>query len=152
MTRDDFYHLEPTPVRWADMDAFAHVNNAVYFTYCESARMALFNRLGLDKLREHERHGPALVHAACDFHRQVHHPAELETGVRVSEVGRRSFTLEYAIFVAGEPVVVAEGKSVVVWVDYDAGRAAPMPAALRETLVRAFEATAEQEGRSPSAG
>lgn len=142
MTRDDFYHLEPIEVRWADMDAFGHVNNAVYFTYCESARMGLFERLELDALREHESHGPALVHAACDFHRQLHHPAELDAGVRVSEVGRRSFTLEYAIFLRHEDIVVAEGKSAVAWVDYAVGRAVPMPEALRSALDKARQQTA----------
>lgn len=139
MTRDDFQHFEPMPVRWADMDAFGHVNNAVYFTYCESARMSLFEQLNLEGLREHPHHGPALVHASCDFHRQVHHPAELDVGVRVVEVGRRSFNLEYGIFLHGEETLVAEGKSAVVWVDYDAGRAVPMPAGLRDALHEAME-------------
>ena len=139
MTRDDYCHLEPIPVRWADIDAFGHVNNAVYFTYCESARMGLFGKLELEKHREHPRHGPALVHAACDFHRQVHHPADLEVGVRIAEIGRRSFNLEYGVFLRGEDALVAEGKSAVVWVDYDAGRAIPLPEALRRALSDAMD-------------
>lgn len=41
-------HLEPIRVRWGDVDSMGHVNNAKYFTYCESARMSYFAAIGMD--------------------------------------------------------------------------------------------------------
>jgi acyl-CoA thioester hydrolase len=131
---DRFHHWEPIDVRWGDMDAYAHVNNAAYFTYCESARMGYFARIGLDDLRP-QGQGPAVVQATCNFRRQVHHPAALEVGARTSKIGGKSFTLEYLLRHRGEGTVVADGSSVVVWVDYDAGRALPLPEALVRHLV-----------------
>ncbi len=84
--------------------------------------------------REHERHGPAVVSATCNFFRQLHHPATLEVGARVTKVGGKSFTLEYAMFHQGTEELVADGSSVVVWVDYDAGKSIPLPEALKRSL------------------
>ena len=132
--RPDLFHLwEPQDVRWGDMDAYGHVNNAAYFTYCESARMSYFERIGLDDLRPPGQ-GPAVVQALCNFCRQVHHPAALEVGARTSKIGGKSFTLEYLIRHREDGQIVADGTSVVVWVDYQAGKALPLPTALLEHI------------------
>jgi acyl-CoA thioester hydrolase len=131
------------PVRWADMDAMGHVNNAAYFTYCESARMSYFQAIHLEEHRQGPEHGPALVTATCNFHRQVHYPADLEVGARTTEIGRKSFTLEYRIRRTDTGEVVADGTSVVVWVDYAEGKAIPLPESLKEEIGRF-------EGRVPA--
>ena len=141
--REQFRHFEPIAVRWGDMDAMGHVNNAAYFTYCESARMSYFRVIDLDRLREEPHHGPAVVTATCNFHRQLHYPAELEVAARASKIGGKSFTLEYVLFRRSSDEVVADGSSVVVWVDYEAGKAIPLPAALREAIGR-LEAETEE--------
>lgn len=133
--RATFRHLEPVVVRWADMDAIGHVNNAQYFTYCESARWSYFVRLGLDRHQPHPGIGPSLVSATLDFHSQVHYPATLEVGVRATAIGRSSFTLAYAIWRQGEERPVASGSSVLVWTDYTAGRSLPLPAPIRTAIL-----------------
>lgn len=140
--RDQYRVLEPIAVRWADMDSFGHVNNAKYFTYCESARMTWFAEIDLDAFKDAETHGPALVSASCDFLKQVHHPADLEVGVRVVEVGRKSFTHEYMIFSQGSDELVAKGTGVIVWVDYAVGKAIPLPEALKARM-RDFDGLSE---------
>ena len=132
--RASFPHWTPQEVRWGDMDAMGHVNNAAYFTYCESARIAFFRSLGLDDVSASSRHGPAVVSATLDFRHQVHFPASLEVGTRVSKTGRTSFTLEYAIFRTGTDEVVAQGSSVVVWVDYRAGASRPLPEEIKAAV------------------
>ncbi|RMG54476.1 MAG: acyl-CoA thioesterase [Acidobacteria bacterium] len=138
LMREHFKHWHSIAVRWGDMDALGHVNNAMYFTYCESARMSYFEAIELWKYREHDRQGPALVTATCRFKQQVHYPAWLDVGARVSEIGNRSFTLEYEIYRQGTDVLVADGSSVVAWVDYEAGKAIPLPDGLR-AAIRRFE-------------
>jgi len=136
--RGDYGCIVKIPVRWGDMDAVGHVNNAAYFTYCESARIAYFDRLGVGAFATAPS-GPALVHAALDFRRQVRYPAVLDIGARVVEVRTRSFRMDYAIFYEATDSVVADGTSVVVWTDYAAGRAIGIPDAVRaaiETLER----------------
>lgn len=140
--RADFAFWTRVQVRWGDMDAFGHVNHAVFFTYCESARIAFFAAVDTDGLAAAagpgQRLGPGLVSASLDFRRQVRYPADLDVGVRVGRIGGKSYTLDYGLFVAGDDEVVAEGTSVVVWVDYAArgglGEALALPDALRRRL------------------
>lgn len=131
--RDDFRRVVKVPVRWADMDAVGHVNNAVYFTYCETARVAYFDDVGIGDFASAD-HGPALVHASLDFRRQIRYPAVLDVGVRVTEVGARSFRMEYAIFFEATDTLVANGAGVVAWVDYAAGRSTDIPESLRSAI------------------
>lgn len=127
-------------VRWGDMDALGHVNNAVYFTYCETARMLWLEALALpDQGEGGRRLGFGLVSASMDFRRQVRPPAEVDVRLRVSRIGTKSFTTEYGLFLVGdddEPV--ATGSAVLVWMDFEArggrGEALPLPEALRERL------------------
>jgi acyl-CoA thioester hydrolase len=136
MSASEARHVEPITVRWGDMDSMGHVNNAKYFTYCESARMSYFRAIRMNQYREGGRHGPALAAAHLNFRRQVHYPAELDVRTRTSEIGRSSFRMEYEIVHRGTEERVADGHGVIVWVDYDAGRSIPLPEGLREAIRR----------------
>lgn len=132
--RQDFRYWLDIPVRWADMDTYGHVNNAKYFTYCESSRMGWFDAIELYSFRQAPQHGPALVTATCNFRRQVHHPASLDVGARATRIGSKSFQLEYELYHQGDGQLVADGSSVVVWVDYESSQAIPLPEALKERI------------------
>jgi acyl-CoA thioester hydrolase len=131
-------HVEPITVRWGDLDSMGHVNNAKYFTYCESARMSYFAAVRMKEHREGERHGPALAAANLNFRQQVRWPSELEVATRVSEIGRSSFKMEYELFHRGTDDRVADGTGVIVWVDYGTGKSIPLPESLKEEI-RRFE-------------
>ena len=132
-SRRDFKSWTSIDVRWGDMDALGHVNNAAYFTFCESARIRYFEAVVPGDFT-HASEGPTLAHAAVDFRRQVLYQARLEVGVRVSEIRNRSFRMDYGIFLEGTDTVVAEGTSVVVWADYRAGKATELPAEVRRRI------------------
>jgi acyl-CoA thioester hydrolase len=137
IARDDFHYVLPIDVQWADMDTLGHVNNARYFTYCESARMHYFHEVGMEAYQKgdgQEGHGPALVTATCNFLRQVHWPAALEVGARVDEIRRSSFRMDYGIFHRDTGELVADGTSVVVWVNYAAGKSVPLPEGLKRAI------------------
>jgi len=131
---DTTLHREPIRVRWGDVDSMGHVNNAKYFTYCESARMSYFAAIGLDGFRDGGRFGPALAAANLDFKKQVHYPAELEVRTRVAKLGRTSFTMEYEIVDVATEERAAAGSGVIVWIDYGSGRPVPIPDALRQAM------------------
>ena len=132
--RDKFNFWLPIEVRWGDMDSYGHVNNAAYFTYCESARMGYFDAIEMAAAKEEPQHGPALAQASCNFRQQVHHPATLDVGARTTRLGGKSFTLDYVILHRDSDEVVCDGSSVVVWVDYGSGKAIPLPGALRRRI------------------
>ncbi len=123
-------------VRWGDMDAMGHVNNVVYFQYCESGRIAYVDRLDTSSFREHERQSLGMVAANLNFRRQMHYPGEVIVETHVTEIGYKSFTVAYRLLDASDRQVVAEGTSVCVWVDYAAGRALPLPEALVDGIAQ----------------
>lgn len=132
--RETFRLWEPISVRWSDMDAMGHVNNATYFTYFEAVRLRFFEAIDLWHLGDNPKDGPALVSATCNFRKQVHYPAELEVGAVVSRIGTKSFTFDHLVVLKGTEDVVADGQTVAAWVDYTTGSAIPVPERLRAAI------------------
>ena len=124
----DFVHRET--VRFRDVDAKGHVNNAVFLTYMESARVAFLVELGavsgLDDLSF------IVARIEIDFRAPISFGEEVEVGVRASRFGSKSFDLDYELRV-GERLV-AEAKSVCVGYDYGTGQTVQIPNAWRERL------------------
>lgn len=127
----------PITLHWGDMDALGHVNNARYFTWFESARMALFERVGLAATGNPEI-GPILAHTRCDFLAPVTYPAEITAGTRVSRLGNTSFGMDYAVWHQGDGPgkPVARGEGVIVLVNYESGEKVPIPDDLRQRLAQ----------------
>ncbi|MEP7272901.1 MAG: thioesterase family protein [Acidobacteriota bacterium] len=133
MSREDYTYWVEIDVRWGDMDSQGHVNNAVYFTYCESARVELLGKLGI-RGKSGGRFGPALVSTTCNFRRQVIYPSRLDVGVSVEAIGGRSFTMKYGLFLHETSELVADASSVNAWVDYEEGRSVPLSDEMRDAL------------------
>jgi acyl-CoA thioester hydrolase len=123
----DFVHTES--VRFRDLDGMAHVNNAVFLTYMESARLEYFKSLGLGK---NPLEGMILARAEVDFRSPIELGEQVEVGVRTGRIGAKSFELEQEVRADGR--VAAEGKFVIVAYDYTTGRSRELPAEWRETL------------------
>jgi acyl-CoA thioester hydrolase len=124
----DFVHRET--VRFRDLDAKGHVNNAVFLTYMESARVAFLVELGAASGLEDLSFIVARVE--IDFRAPIAFGEEVEVGVRASRFGSKSFDLEYELRAGGR--LAAEAKSVCVGYDYAAGETVPIPDAWRERL------------------
>ena len=126
-------HTARFQVRWADMDALGHVNNAVYFTYVEQARI---ESLALLMGEWHsEGTGPVLVHASMTYKRPIKHPATALVRVYIGEPGRSSLPNRYEITVEGsEETVFATGEGALVWIDLEKERPCALPGPLREAV------------------
>jgi acyl-CoA thioester hydrolase len=138
ITREQFSYWHTVTVRWGDMDAMGHVNNAAYFTFLESARIALLRSLDIKGRAEGSQYGPTLVATSCEYKREVRYPATLEVGIRVTALSQRSFTMEYALFFQGTDEVAATARSVNAWIDFAAKKAVPLPDELRAVLLKYF--------------
>ncbi len=126
-------------VRFSDCDPLAHVNNAVYLTYLEQARITLWRaQLGEWPRLMPEggggREGFILARAEVDFRDQAREGEELEVRLALAGFGRTSATYEYEIVEMTSGRIVAEAKTVQVWIDYDAGRPVPLTEALKAKL------------------
>lgn len=116
-------------VRFRDLDAFGHVNNAVFATYCEVARTRfLRDRMGVDLSSA----GVVVAHLEVDFQAPVTDAETVTVDLTVAGVSRSSFTLEYDLRVGGDRVATAE--TVQVAVDPETGGTRPIPDAWRRAL------------------
>jgi len=108
-----------------------HVNHAVYFTYFEQCRLTCWREL-TGSAHPHTR--VIIARAECDYRSPALFGDELEVTMTVGEVRRSSFALRYRIEHAKDARLVAEGTTVMVCYDYEAGRSMPLPETTRELL------------------
>ena len=126
MPADTFPVVTPIKVRFRDLDAFGHVNNAVYFTFMEMARVEYFRQIGLLK---NDFPSPFFIiaEATCQFKAPIEMDTPLQVQVRVSRLGNSSFDMEYRFVDEASGAVLATGRTVQVTFDYAANRSVPLP-------------------------
>lgn len=131
--RDRFPCVIPIDVRFRDVDSLGHVNNAVYLTYFEEGRVAYGMQLaGVSSLSDLRF---IVAEATVSYKRPAFFRERLLLGVRVGEIGNKSFVMEYELCrESGE--VVATGRTVQVWYDYTAQRSAPVPDSFRQAVAQ----------------
>ena len=133
---DGFRYKVEVQVRFRDLDAMNHVNNAVYFTYFEIARIAYYGELtGSPDARDLDM---ILAEATCTYRSPAVYRERLDVWVRTVSLGRSSSVFEYRIVEQTTGRLVATGRTVQVMYDYAAGRSTPMPPELRARF-EAFE-------------
>jgi len=132
---DRYPWVVPIATRWMDNDVYGHVNNAVYYSYFDSAaNLFLIAEGGLDIAAS-----PVIalvVESTCSYHRPVAYPEQLRAGVRVDRLGQRAVTWGIAIFDAHDPLATAHGVFVHVFVDRGTRRPVPIPDGIRTALAR----------------
>jgi acyl-CoA thioester hydrolase len=115
-------------MRWADMDAFGHLNNACYFTYFEQVRVDWLCGIGAG-------HELVLANVSCTFVAPVKFPATLEVRLYAGRPGRSSLDTWYEMIDQGsDGRLCAVGHGTIVWYDHAAGHSVPIPDPVRERL------------------
>ncbi len=118
------FHVE-VDTRWRDLDAFGHVNNAVFATYIETARGTLFEKWNLP----FDGTGQSLIVASItiDYLKQIKHPTKMIIGQRISRIGNSSFDIESSIFTKeNKQSPIANSKVIVVCFDFDTQKPVPV--------------------------
>jgi acyl-CoA thioester hydrolase len=120
----------PIQVRWRDLDAFGHVNNATFASYLEMARTEVWTKLfgGREALAI-----PFFVRKlVVDYRRPIALDGDVRVWLRVGEIRGASFVFEYVVEVDGE--VAAEATTRLACVDSRTGRPVRIEADVRATL------------------
>jgi acyl-CoA thioester hydrolase len=121
---DGYRYVYTQEVAFRDLDAFGHVNNGVYLTYIENARIGYARDvIGIESLE-----GLLMIVASVkiDFRSRANLGDTLEVGARTTRVGTKSFDLEHEIR-AQDGRVVVEAQTTLVAFDYDADQTMPIP-------------------------
>lgn len=122
----------PIEVRFRDMDSMGHVNNAVFFTYFENARIAYWR--AVPAIRTRRALDYILARAECDFRSPATVEDALDCHIRVGSFGRSSFTFEYLLRDGRTGRVVAEGRTVQAIYDYAERKTRPLDSGLRAAI------------------
>ncbi|WP_386066718.1 acyl-CoA thioesterase [Tahibacter sp. UC22_41] len=120
----------PVGVRWGDLDAFNHVNNARFLDLVQEARLVWMAALDGEWMSDAFK--PVLAATQMNYRRQLGWPADVVVELDVQRLGNSSLTIAHRIVAAGDDATVyADGHVVLVWIDPASGRSLPLPPAIR---------------------
>ena len=118
------------PIRWGDMDAMNHLNNASYFRFLETCRIDWM--YSINAIPKPGGEGPIIVNAFCNFYTQLQYPGDVRIKMYVSDPGRTTFESWATMERVDAPGTIhAAGGATTIWVDFSTQKAAAMPDWLR---------------------
>ncbi len=113
-------------VRWGDMDAFNHVNNAQYLRYLEEARVQWL--AGIPGVSLTDRIAPVLVASNINYRQPIEWPNEIVVELFVEKIGNSSLTMGHRMLSSADAsVLYSDGNVVMVWIDTRTGQSVPLP-------------------------
>ncbi|WHI51409.1 thioesterase family protein [Microbulbifer sp. MLAF003] len=135
-TLRNLLYQENLAVRWGDMDALGHINNATYFTYFEQCRCSWLETINRsDSVGGNIGDGPVLLNATANFHLPLVFPAKVIVTMYGGVPGRSSFNSYYEIREADNTDnLYTTGEAKIVWVDHRTGKSIPVPDDIRALL------------------
>lgn len=131
---DTYHFYHPIEVRYGDIDAQRHVNNARFFTFMEQARVHYLMNLGLWSAGDFDQIGIILAEQSCTYLAPISLQQSIEVGVRTQRIGEKSMEMAYSLRDAANHKVHATGSSILVAYDYQSGRSIRVPETWREIL------------------
>ena len=129
-------HEKLVEIRWSDVDAYMHVNNAVYATYLEECRDEWVDR-ALGEVGDAWDY--VLARVAIDFRRELRlQDDEVVVSCALARIGNSSVTLHEHIRTR-DGVLAAEAEAVLVARDRDLGRSRPLSDTERDAFERVLQ-------------
>ncbi|MFK0296078.1 acyl-CoA thioesterase [Streptomyces sp. NPDC090442] len=138
-------YLYSCPLRWSDMDANGHVNNAVFVRYLEEARIDYMRRLAPGGGSAAFKGGSVVARHEVDYLRQlVYRPEPVTVELWVKKISAASLTVGYEVKDAD--TVYLRAATVVVPFDFAAGRPRRLMPEEKAILKEYLDDAAHQEG------
>lgn len=131
--RAEFKHHFAVQTRWADNDAYGHVNNVVYYEYFDTAVNQHLIAAGVLDIANSSVIG-LVKETRCEYFASLSFPDIVTAGLRVSHLGNSSVRYEIALFRNDAEEAAAYGHFVHVYVDRVSGAPVPIPDAVRAVI------------------
>jgi acyl-CoA thioester hydrolase len=133
VSRADFKAWRQFTTRWADNDAYGHVNNAIYYQWFDSAVNAWLVEQGILDIESGD--PIALVaETRCSYFAPLAFPGDVDVGLAIAKLGRSSIRYRIGIFAADAEQAAAQGEFVHVVVDRATRRPVEIPPSWRRAL------------------
>ncbi|MDZ7653166.1 MAG: thioesterase family protein [Burkholderiaceae bacterium] len=133
--RASYPHVLPIQTRWADNDAYGHVNNIVYYSWFDTVVNQYLIAAGALDIERSAVIG-LVVETRCNYFSELAFPQAVDAGLRVAHIGNSSVRYEIGLFAAGADAASAQGHFVHVYVDRGSRKPVALPSVLRTALER----------------
>lgn len=117
-------------VRWRDLDTYNHVNNSVFLSYLEEARLIWL--CGLPGEWKTATSAPVIASSHLDFRKQLEWPGEVVVETWLDRLGNSSLGLGSRIVSTDGGAVYCDANVVLVWINPQTGKSIPLPASIRD--------------------
>ncbi|QWT20673.1 acyl-CoA thioesterase [Bacillus sp. NP157] len=125
--------ITPMDVRWQDLDAYNHVNNANYLVYLQEARLKWLQTLP-DRWYSEEA-APVMAHSEINYRLPIEWPADIQIELYVNRMGSSSMTVGHRIVDSTDATRIhADGSVTMVWINTKTGRPVPLPQVIRDAV------------------
>jgi acyl-CoA thioester hydrolase len=131
--RSDYKAWRRFTTRWADNDAYGHVNNTVFYEWFDSAVNGWLVEQGLLDIAAGDPIA-LVVETRCSYFAPLAFPQEVDVGLAMAQLGRSSMRYRIGVFGAGEESAAAQGEFVHVLVDRATRRPVELPRNWRQAL------------------
>ncbi len=131
--RERYRHFSAIPTRWADNDAYGHVNNVVYYAWFDTAVNRHLIEAGVLDIATSPVIG-LVVETRCNYFSSIAFPDTVQAGLRVLHLGSSSVRYEIGLFREDADRASAVGEFVHVYVDRVTQRPVPIPETVRNLL------------------
>lgn len=131
--RETYRWFMTIATRWADNDAYGHVNNTVYYQWFDTAVNAWLVEAGLLDIEHGDPIG-LVVETACSYFAPLSFPGDIDVGIAIERLGSSSVTYRIGVFGSGEAEPSAQGQFTHAYVDRGNRRPTPLPGAWKAKL------------------
>ncbi len=135
---DDLKEKYPVVIRqnllWRDMDAYQHINNAVYFRYFEDVRIAYFEKVRVNEYIKGTNIGPILASTSCNFRVPLTYPDVVRIATVVEDIESKRFKMKYIVYSESLNKVAAEGEGLIVYYNYRQHISCEIPAIILSAI------------------
>jgi acyl-CoA thioester hydrolase len=119
-------------ILFRDLDALGHVNNVAFVAFMEDARVEYWKALRRELSAR--RIDFIIAELTCRYHSPARFGETLVIGIRVADLGHKSFRFEYRMEDKATGRLVVEGRSVQVMYDYEGRQSIPLDDLTREAM------------------
>ncbi len=124
--REAYRHFTTISTRWADNDAYGHVNNAIFYQWFDTAVNQWLIEQGLLDIEEGDPIG-LVVETGCTYFASLSYPGDVEVGIALERLGSSSVTYRLGVFASGVADPAAQGHFTHVYVGRGNRRPVPLP-------------------------
>ena len=137
---DGFSVIVKTKVRWRDLDAYGHINNAVFLTYFEEGRIEYFSKFqefidGMKNPKAKNAIASVLVKASVSYRAPGHINDHLIIAIRIKSIKKSFFESEYEIYNEKTKVLLTKGTTLNIIVDTEKMKPMKMPDSLKQKII-----------------